>query len=1067
MTRINTNVSSLLAQNALNQTNQSLQTALTRLSTGLRINSAADDPSGLIASDALGSEITSTQQAVTNTQQADQMISTADSALTQVTTLLTNIRGLISAAANTGTMSADQIQANQQQIDASLTAIDQITQTTQFQGQNLLDGSLGFVTQGVNASQISNLNINQVNFGTSNTVGVTANVLSQGSKASLSYNGGATTNPLVLTVGGASGYKTYNFAASTSIAAMASAINADTQSTGVAASYNSSGTTTQATKGQTDLSGTTSGGITLVAKTAGQAAGNVSIVYNAAAGNTAATNASYNANTGVLTVNLKTSTASASTTKGPVVVGAAGVTMGITANLAGTQFNGTKLAITDNNGTGRANSATYNYATNTITADVNVTTGTTNTAVQNLITNQLGSLFTVAAGAGGASNVAVNTGVVVTNSDGVNGGTLDGTDTYTNVATAITNATGGSPVVATAIGTTSNLVSTFTQSASIGSVNTGQTTDLNNGIQLLGGTDASYLPITFVNNGDSQTLGVNLSTNTTTNGYSTAYVQGANANSTIKVTAGNQGTQYDGVKVIYNQSATDTSVVYNAAAKTLTVNNNFNGGTVTAANVISQINGAFTNAAGAPLFTASDVNPADPTGSLATGIVTAGLSGTTSGGNQYSGITVNLATDSSGNVTSTATGVIAAINGSTTLQGLGISASNLGSSDGTGLVTTGSANFGQPGVTQTNGYASGTTINRGGVNAQMTVTAKNAGSQYNNAQVVFVNDQQSAGNEFVSYDSNTNQLQVHIDSGVSTLNNVLNNFTTANNPSVTALFSLSALGSGAGTLYASDTGTLTGGVVKAGTATGGVALAGNFDANNAIGSALTLASTGYGSNQFVSVNAVQGSFATTNSAGTSATRSTGTDVNVLINGMQAVGKGLQASIDSADLSMNFNVGSAVTAGSTLSFSITGGGAQFQLGPDVTSAQQARIGISSVSTASLGGTAGSLYELQSNGDMSLAKNVDGAAQICDQAISQVADMSGRLGAFQSTTLDTNVNSLSTTLANLTSAKSNITDADFATETANLERAQILQQSGLTVLGLANAAPKQILTLLQNA
>jgi flagellin len=53
-----------------------------------------------------------------------------------------------------------------------------------------------------------------------------------------------------------------------------------------------------------------------------------------------------------------------------------------------------------------------------------------------------------------------------------------------------------------------------------------------------------------------------------------------------------------------------------------------------------------------------------------------------------------------------------------------------------------------------------------------------------------------------------------------------------------------------------------------------------------------------------------------------------------------------------------------------------------------------------------------------------------------------------------------------LANLTSAKSDITDADFAAETANLEQAQILQQSGLAVLGIANAAPKQILTLLQN-
>jgi flagellin len=230
---------------------------------------------------------------------------------------------------------------------------------------------------------------------------------------------------------------------------------------------------------------------------------------------------------------------------------------------------------------------------------------------------------------------------------------------------------------------------------------------------------------------------------------------------------------------------------------------------------------------------------------------------------------------------------------------------------------------------------------------------------------------------------------------------------------------------------------------------------------------LTLTSTGYGSNQFVSAQAIQGSFQTTNSAGQATDRDTGADVNVRINGVQAVGNGLQASIDNPDLAMSFNVGSSVTAGTTLNFNITGGGAQFQLGPSVSSDQQARIGINSVSTASLGGTTGLLYELQSGGTMSLTNNVDGAAQIADQAISQVADMSGRLGAFQSTTLQTNINSLSSTLANLTSAKSDITDADFATETANLEQAQILQQSGLTVLGIANAAPKQILSLLQNA
>ena len=81
MTRINTNVSSLTAQKSLAQANVSLQQALTRLSTGLRINVGKDDPAGLIASEALRSDIVSTQRAIGNSERANQMIGTADSAL--------------------------------------------------------------------------------------------------------------------------------------------------------------------------------------------------------------------------------------------------------------------------------------------------------------------------------------------------------------------------------------------------------------------------------------------------------------------------------------------------------------------------------------------------------------------------------------------------------------------------------------------------------------------------------------------------------------------------------------------------------------------------------------------------------------------------------------------------------------------------------------------------------------------------------------------------------------------------------------------------------------------------
>src|SRR6187401_1959617 len=146
MTRINTNVSSLVAQNTLGRSNASLEEALTRLSTGLRINTGKDDPAGLIASENLRSDITSIKKAISNTDRANQVIATADSSLGQVSSLLNDIRGLVTESANTGALSDEQIAANQLQIDSSLEAIDRISQTTSFQGRRLLDGSLGFIT---------------------------------------------------------------------------------------------------------------------------------------------------------------------------------------------------------------------------------------------------------------------------------------------------------------------------------------------------------------------------------------------------------------------------------------------------------------------------------------------------------------------------------------------------------------------------------------------------------------------------------------------------------------------------------------------------------------------------------------------------------------------------------------------------------------------------------------------------------------------------------------------------------------------------------------------------------
>lgn len=227
---------------------------------------------------------------------------------------------------------------------------------------------------------------------------------------------------------------------------------------------------------------------------------------------------------------------------------------------------------------------------------------------------------------------------------------------------------------------------------------------------------------------------------------------------------------------------------------------------------------------------------------------------------------------------------------------------------------------------------------------------------------------------------------------------------------------------------------------------------------------LNLQSTSYGSNAFVDVEVLSEGAAGTFGAALSATRADGTDVQATVNGVTASGNGNTLSVHTSTLDLALTVDNGSTT--AVSFDVTGGGAVFQLGPNVVTNQQARIGIGSVNTGRLGGTDGRLYELRSGYGKDLATNPNGATLIVDEAINKVTSLRGRLGAFQRTTIDTNVNALKDTVTNLTQAESQIRDADFAVETAALTRAQVLTQSGTQVLAIANQQPQNVLALLRN-
>ncbi len=768
---------------SLARSHNQLQTALTRLSTGLRINTGADDPAGLIASQVLQSNINSTNQAIANSQQANELIATADSALSQVSSLLNSIRGLVSAAANTGALSADQIAANQLQVDSSLAAIDRISQSTSFGGQRLLDGSLDFLTTSAGT----------IDAKATGTIGSQANANAAG------------------TFGSAS-------------------------AAAAAATLTSSGT----------------GTVSITALSNGYASNGIKVqLSNGASGATAT--ASYNSSTKVLTVTANSAATAASVVAAIAANASAAAVVSTTVGTAGAVFSG-----------GATSSAT-----------------TAGGALANQITLS-------AATAGTAYNSA---NVTVTN-NAATGAETAAYDTASNTLTIHSNAASTVAQVVSAINTNG----AFSASTITGGAATVQATT------------------------------------------TSAVTSGGAYNNQIAIQAKTGGAAYDNTSVVINQNAATGSETasYNAGTNTLTIHSNVNSNT---AQLVSAINTDGT-------FSAST------TGGF--GAIAAGtLTNVTTGG----------------------------ATGSASINNLQISQADFGT-----------------------GSSIGVQVN---IDAQAT-----------QAQLAY-----SGG----ALASNT-ILQIGGDKGFQVFN------------------------FGTGTTLAQ----IQTAVNQVSDATGVTA--------SITGSQLKLTSNDYGTSGFVSAKALSGSFATHLTNHTAATRTNGTNVQARINGVEATGNGLVASLNTSTLNLSFSVNSAAQTGDSLNFSITGGGANFQLGPDVVSNEQARLGISSVSTTTLGGTSGTLYELRTGGGKSLSTDTTGAASVVDEAITKVAGLRGQLGAFQSTTLQTNIATLTDTVSNLTNAQSQIQDANFAAETANLTRAQILVQSGTSVLQISNQSPQQVLALL---
>ena len=253
-------------------------------------------------------------------------------------------------------------------------------------------------------------------------------------------------------------------------------------------------------------------------------------------------------------------------------------------------------------------------------------------------------------------------------------------------------------------------------------------------------------------------------------------------------------------------------------------------------------------------------------------------------------------------------------------------------------------------------------------------------------------------------------------------------------------------------------------------------------------SGINLKSTDFGSDQFVSVRVVNlagvsgaklvkaaatnennYSGASVDVAASALVRDDGQDIAGSVNGLVATGRGrtLKVATDFLDSEITLTGTRAQTAGTFSAFNITGGGASFQLDSKINLGTKTTLGIQNVAARKLGTTTlGFLSDLATGKDKNVVNgDLGAAAKIVEEAIKQLSGLRGRLGAFQKNVVGSTIRNLGISLENSAAAESVIRDADFATETANLTRGQILSQAGGQSLGLANSAPQAALSLLR--
>jgi flagellin len=229
---INTNINSLTAQRNLGMNQASLSTSIARLSSGLRINSAKDDAAGLAISDRLNAQIKGLNQAVRNANDGISLAQTAEGALKASTDILQRVRELAVQSAN-ATNSAGDRQALQAEVGQLVSELDRISQTTEFNGSKLLNGTFG--TQQFQVGANANQTITAATANLRTAVYGNNQIKAAGADAVAAAWGSNATTAGSLTVNGGLGSATVTVAVNSTAKANSDLINAQTAKTGVTA----------------------------------------------------------------------------------------------------------------------------------------------------------------------------------------------------------------------------------------------------------------------------------------------------------------------------------------------------------------------------------------------------------------------------------------------------------------------------------------------------------------------------------------------------------------------------------------------------------------------------------------------------------------------------------------------------------------------------------------------------------------------------------------------------------------------------------------------------------------